>query len=134
MWCFERFVTICTILITWKTYMEECYLFSKIATFFRLYKWHQIAQSISYNLHFANAPFWSPVEILETSVVNGQNWSKSKTKGFRKTKDLKGSPPRNPTKKVTQSANLVNSIQQCWSGESFWIDQTTLTWNLSIND
>ena len=64
MWCFTRFVTICTILKTWKTPMEECYLsllqaqacnFTKnntplwvFFTFFKLYKWYQNAQSIAY--------------------------------------------------------------------------------------
>ena len=41
MWCVARFGTICTILKRWKTPIEECF------TFFKLYKWYQIAQPIT---------------------------------------------------------------------------------------
>ena len=51
--CFLRFGTIFTILKTWKTPIEECY-FTKsntsprvFFTFLKLYKWFQIAKSIS---------------------------------------------------------------------------------------
>ena len=32
MWCVARFRTMCTILKTWKTPMEECYFFAKSNT------------------------------------------------------------------------------------------------------
>ena len=51
MWYFARLGTICTSLIPWKTQMKQRY-FKKDSsmvffTFFKLYKWYQIAQSVT---------------------------------------------------------------------------------------
>ena len=82
MWCFVRFGTICTILKTWKTPMEECYFLIKLQaeftkintppwlflTCFKLCKWYQTAQSVSYIPYFS--PLYSHVVMDFKSAEN----------------------------------------------------------------
>ena len=48
--CFAGFGTICAIWKTWKIAMENSYFYPPwvLFTFFKLYKWYQILQNISY--------------------------------------------------------------------------------------
>ena len=81
MWCFARFGTICTILKMWKTHEGVLFLVKLEAlacksntpswvffTFFKLFKWYQIALRITSSMHDAlKLWFWKNFESQKTS-------------------------------------------------------------------
>ena len=95
MWCIARFGTICTIWKTWQTPMEEWTLLKVTLLhrcfwrFFKLYKWYQIAQRISYRklLYTAGKAKTIFAQLLKSThflppVSFFTPWKHQKTKGF----------------------------------------------------
>ena len=81
MWYFARFGTISTIWKTWKTPIEQCFSFTKgntppwvFFTFFKLHKWYQITQRITYTtfcrflFHGEKLEYCEKLGVLESHV------------------------------------------------------------------
>ena len=77
MWCVARFSTMCTILKTWKTPMEECYFFTKSNTlpgvFFTFLRFLRMVPNRTKH-HAVHSTHVKLFKVFKNSISQGTNF------------------------------------------------------------